>query len=72
MIFRSSHSSPISKVNHEDTTLFLVLKEHFALHFNKAIIKLISMFILSLLKYKQLTLIDYQIHLIRILKVNHL
>ena len=29
MMFRSSHSSPISKVSHEDTTLFLVLKEHF-------------------------------------------
>ena len=50
MMFRSSHSSPISKVSHEDTTLFLVLKEHFGSHFNKARIKLISMFILSLVK----------------------
>ena len=49
-MFRCSHSSPISKVSHEDTTLFLVLKEHFGSHFNKARIKLISMFILSLVK----------------------
>ena len=46
----SSHISPISKVSHEDITLFLVLKEHFGSHFNKARIKLISMFILSLVK----------------------
>jgi len=44
------HLSPISKVSHEDTSLFLVLKEHFNGHFNKARIKLISMFILSLVK----------------------
>ena len=31
MMFRSSHSSPISKVSHEDTTLFLVLKEGYKL-----------------------------------------
>lgn len=45
-----SHLSPTSKVSHEDTSLFLVLKEHFDGHFNKARIKLISMFILSLVK----------------------
>lgn len=44
------HLSPVSKVSHEDTSLFLVLKEHFNGHFNKARIKLISMFILSLVK----------------------
>ena len=42
--------SPTSKVQYEDTYLFSVLKEHFDGHFNKARIKLISMFILSLVK----------------------
>ncbi|MFM6247992.1 MAG: hypothetical protein ACKPEQ_02390 [Dolichospermum sp.] len=42
--------SPTSKVQSEDTSLFSVLKEHFEGHFNKARIKLISMFILSLVK----------------------
>lgn len=50
MMLPHSHLSPISKVSHEDTTLFSVLKEHFNGHFNKARIKLISMFILSLVK----------------------
>lgn len=50
MMFRSSHSSPISKVSYEDTSLFSVLNEHFGSYFNKARIKLISMFILSLVK----------------------
>lgn len=45
-----NHLSPISKVSHEDTSLFFILKEHFEGHFNKARIKLISMFILSLVK----------------------
>jgi hypothetical protein len=49
-MFRSSYLSPIPKVSHEDKTLFLVLKEHFDSHFNKARIKQISMFILSLVK----------------------
>ena len=44
------HLSPFSKVSHEDSSLFLVLKEHFNGYFNKARIKLISMFILSLVK----------------------
>lgn len=44
-MFRSNHSSLISKASHEDTSLFFfVLKEHFESHFNKARIKLISMF----------------------------
>ena len=44
-MFRSNHSSPIYKASHEDTPLFFfVLKEHFESHFNKARIKLISMF----------------------------
>lgn len=46
----SSHLSPISKVSNEDTTLFSVLSNHFGSHFNKARIKLISMFIMSLVK----------------------
>jgi hypothetical protein len=46
----SSHLSPTSKVSHEDTSLFSVLKIHFDCHFNKARIKLISMFISSLVK----------------------
>lgn len=50
MMLPHSHLSPISKVSSEDTTLFLVLKEHFNGHFNKARIKLISLFILSLVK----------------------
>jgi len=50
MMIPLDHLSPISKVSHEDTSLFLVLKEHFNGHFNKARIKLISMFILSLVK----------------------
>ena len=50
MMLPSSHLSPTSKVSHEDTSLFLVLKEHFEGHFNKARIKLISMFISSLVK----------------------
>ncbi len=50
MMLPHNHLSPISKVSHEDTSLFLVLKEHFNGHFNLARIKLISMFILSLVK----------------------
>ena len=50
MMLPNNHLSPISKVSSEDTTLFSVLKEHFNGHFNKARIKLISMFILSLVK----------------------
>jgi hypothetical protein len=49
-MFRSSHSSPIFQVSQKDRTLFLVLKEHFGSHFNKARINLISMFILFLVK----------------------
>lgn len=45
-----SHLSPASKVSNEDTALFSVLKEHFCGHLNKARIKLISMFVLSLVK----------------------
>jgi len=50
MMSLNNHLSPTSKVSHEYTALFSVLKEHFGSHFNKARIKLISMFILSLVK----------------------
>lgn len=46
----SYSKSPISKVSHEDTSLFLILNNHFGTYFNKARIKLMSMFILSLVK----------------------
>ena len=46
----SYSKSPISKVSHEDTSLFLILNNHFGTCFNKARIKLMSMFILSLVK----------------------
>jgi len=49
-MLQSSQLSPIFKVNHEDTTLFLILHQHFGSYFNKARIKLMSMFILSLVK----------------------
>lgn len=45
----SIHSSPISKVGCKDTTLFLVLKEHFAT-INVARLKLIALFITALCK----------------------
>lgn len=50
MMLPSSHLSPTPKVSHEDTSLFLVLNNYFHGHFNKARIKLISMFIMSLVK----------------------
>ncbi len=46
----SYSKSPISNVSHEDTSLFLILNHHFGTCFNKARIKLMSMFILSLVK----------------------
>jgi len=49
-MFRNNHLSPTSKVSHEDTTLFSILNHHFGSYFNKARIKLMSMFILSLVK----------------------
>ena len=48
-MFRRIHSSPISKVSHEDTTLYSVLKEHFDT-INVARLKLISLFITVLCK----------------------
>lgn len=50
MMLPHNHPSPISKVSNEDSSLFSVLKEHFDGHFNKARIRLISMFISSLVK----------------------
>jgi hypothetical protein len=50
MMLQSSQLSPISNVDHEDTTLFLILNQHFDSYFNKARIKLMSLFILSLVK----------------------
>jgi hypothetical protein len=37
-------------VTREDTALFLILNEHFGSRFNKACFKLISIFIMSLIK----------------------
>lgn len=50
MMLPHNHLSSTSKVCHEDTTLFSVLNIHFRGYFNNARIKLISMFILSLVK----------------------
>ncbi len=50
MMLQHNQLRPISKVSIEDTTLLLVLQKHFHGHFNKARIKLISMFVSSLVK----------------------
>lgn len=49
MMLQSSQLSPTSKVSREDTSLFLVLKEHFG-SINVARLKLMSLFITSLCK----------------------
>jgi Transposase DDE domain len=49
-MFQRNHLSPISKVNHEDTTLLPILKEHFGSSMNLARIKLMSLFITALCK----------------------
>jgi hypothetical protein len=49
-MFQNNHLSPTSKVSNEDTALFSVLNQHFGNYFNKARIKLMSMFIMSLVK----------------------
>lgn len=49
MMFTDTHSSPISKVGSEDTTLFSVLSSHFPT-INTARIKLIALFITALCK----------------------
>lgn len=48
-MFQRNHSSPISKVSHEDTSLFRVLKEEFKT-INTARLKLMSFLICSLCK----------------------
>lgn len=44
------HLEPISTVGNEDKDLFSIINQYFGSHFNKARIKLISLFILSLVK----------------------
>lgn len=50
MMISDIHLEPISTVGNEDKNLFSIMNQFFGSHFNKARIKLICMFILSLVK----------------------
>lgn len=50
MLFLDNHLSPISTIGNEDKDLFSILNQHFGSCMNKARLKLISMFIQSLVK----------------------
>jgi hypothetical protein len=50
MMISKSHLSPTPTVENENKDLFSIMNQHFGSRFNKARIKLISMFILSLVK----------------------